>query len=161
MNTIINTQFNNNTNFGMRYKNPKIWGRKTLQTFMESDLKRDIDIKYPNAIASYKIKTKKVSGFFEKKEYCHSLTFNLQLEKGKNWRYSNSTLNTRDLLDDMLSKRLNQTSLDRMEKEIEKEKQIKEKHQQYIKKAQDENDSYGTMSFKKIIDLLFRTGKSI
>ncbi len=159
MNT-INTQYNN-TNFGMRYKNPEKWGRKTLQNFMDSQLKKDIDAKYPNAIASYKVKTKRESTFFERKEYCHRLTFDLQLEKGRIWQHTESTLNTKDLLDDVLSKKINQLSLQTIEEDIQKEINTKNKHLEYIKKAKEENETNNPITLKKIIDMLFGESKRI
>lgn len=159
MNT-INTQYNN-TNFGMRYKNPEKWGRKTLQTFMDSQLKKDIDAKYPNAIASYKVKTKRESALFERKEYCHRLTFDLQLEKGKIWQHTESTLNTKDLLDDVFSKKIDQLSLQTIEDDIQKEINTKNKHLEYIKKAKKENETNNPTTLKKIIDMLFGESKRI
>lgn len=159
MNT-INTQYNN-TNFGMRYKNPEKWGRKTLQNFMDSQLKKDIDAKYPNAIASYKVKTKRESALFERKEYCHRLTFDLQLEKGKIWQHTESTLNTKDLLDDVFSKKIDQLSLQTIEDDIQKEINTKNKHLEYIKKAKKENETNNPTTLKKIIDMLFGESKRI
>ncbi len=159
MNT-INTQYNN-TNFGMRYKNPEKWGRKTLQTFMDSQLKKDIDAKYPNAIVSYKVKTKRESALFERKEYCHRLTFDLQLEKGKIWQHTESTLNTKDLLDDVFSKKIDQLSLQTIEDDIQKEINTKNKHLEYIKKAKKENETNNPTTLKKIIDMLFGESKRI
>ena len=159
MNT-INTQYNN-TNFGMRYKNPEKWGRKTLQTFMDSQLKKDIDAKYPNAIASYKVKTKRESALFERKEYCHRLTFDLQLEKGKIWQHTESTLDTKDLLDDVFSKKIDQLSLQTIEDDIQKEINTKNKHLEYIKKAKKENKTNNPTTLKKIIDMLFGESKRI
>lgn len=159
MNT-INTQYNN-TNFGMRYKNPEKWGRKTLQTFMDSQLKKDIDAKYPNAIASYKVKTKRESTLFERKEYCHKLTFKLQLDEDKNWQYTGSTLNTKDLLDDVFSKKIDQLSLQTIEDDIQKEINTKNKHLEYIKKAKGENETNNPITLKKIIDMLFGESKRI
>ena len=153
MNT-INAQYNN-TNFGMRYKSPEKWGRKTLQNFMDSQLKKDIDAKYPEAIASYKVKTKRESALFERKEYCHKLTFDLQLEKGKNWQYTGSTLGNKDLLDDVFSKKINQLSLQTIEEDIQKEIDIKNKHLDYIERAKEENESNTRISYKKIIEALF------
>ena len=134
----------------MRYKNPEKWGRKTLQTFMDSELKQDIDKKYPNAVASYKVKTKKVSGFFERKDYCHRMDFNLQLDQGKNWNYHNTTLNTPQLLDDMFSKKLGQTSLKMIEDDIAKEAQQQSKHESYIKKAEKENKLHKLSFWQKL-----------
>ena len=68
MNTIGPMKRNSRMSFGMRYKDPKKWGEKTLQTFMDSELRKDIDKKYPDAIASYKVTKRRISGFFERKE---------------------------------------------------------------------------------------------
>ena len=157
MNTIQNAQFNNNTNFCMKYKSPEKWGRKTLQTFMDSQLKQDIDKKYPDAVATYNLKIKRVSGLFERKEYCHSLKFDLELKKGKKWTYENSTLNSSELLDDIFSKKLNQTTLKNIENDIEKEENIKITHQEYVNraKAENKNNKQTNLMYEKIINLLF------
>ena len=129
----------NQTNFGMRYKSPKKWGQKTLQTFMDSKLKKDIDEKYPEAIASYNITKKKVSTIFERPEYCYNLDFRLQLEKGKVWTHQNSAINSEEYLDDALSKKIKQTSIFDVELDIEQASRTKAEHQEYIKKAEEEN----------------------
>lgn len=143
----------NQTHFGMRYKSPKKWGQKTLQTFMDSKLKKDIDEKYPEAIASYNITKKKVSTIFERPEYCYNLDFRLQLEKGKVWTHQNSAINSEEYLDDAFSKKIKQTSIFDVELDIEQAIREKTEHQEYIKKAEEENKK-NKKSFLNIFNFL-------
>lgn len=153
MNTIEPIKSDNRVNFGMQYKNPRKWGAKTLQSFMDSDLRIDIDKKYPNASASYKVVRKKVSRFFERKEYSHKLTFNLNLEQGRSWEYKNTMLNTPDLLDEMLAKKIRQTSLEMLENDISRTIKAEKTHKEYIAKAEEENKKH-KKSFKNILSFL-------
>ena len=42
----------NEPSFGIRYKNKKFWDKKTLKTFEDSELLKEINKKYPNATVS-------------------------------------------------------------------------------------------------------------
>lgn len=134
------------TSFKMRYKSPTKWGQKTLKTFMDSDLRKDIDSRYKEATAEYKVKTRKAKD--KPGEKIHQLTFTLNLRRGKKWSYTDTTLNSPELLDDMFSRKIGNETLFSIEQTIKKERAQKIEREKYIKLARKANFQYFIQKLK-------------
>ena len=148
MNTINDSQIS----FGMRYKNPEKWGAKTLKTLINSDLRKEIDTKYPNAQSVYQIRKTKTPK--DRGGNCvYHLDFSLKLDKTKEWNYKDSGYNSGDYLDESLARKLRDKNLNDIEKEIEKTTNEKLEKEKYIEIAKQSNKDFFLNTLKSIFKI--------
>lgn len=74
----------NNVSFGIKIPNRKAWDKNVLKAFENSDLVKQIDKKYPDAVASY-------SKFFDWDDETYTVVSQLKLNKNKNFRWTLSS----------------------------------------------------------------------
>ena len=139
---------NNNTNFGMRYSKPEKWGTKTLKTFIESDLRKDIDKKYPNAKSFYSTKKKEDIGVMS----VYNMNFKIRLDKNNVWICKDSAY-SKEANDEFLAEKLQKLKLSDIERDINLKKQAEQERIDFINVARKSNENAFKAKLKNLISI--------
>ena len=97
----------NNVSFGIKIPNRKAWDKNVLKAFENSDLVKQIDKKYPDAVASY-------NKFFDWDDETYTVVSQLKLNKDKNFRWTLSS-HSESFPNDQFVKFLKSTNLEEVE----------------------------------------------
>ena len=97
----------NNVSFGIKIPNRKAWDKNVLKAFENSDLVKQIDKKYPDAVASY-------NKFFDWDDETYTVVSQLKLNKDKNFRWTLSS-HSESFPDNQFVKFLKSTNLEEVE----------------------------------------------
>ena len=97
----------NNVSFGIKIPNRKAWDKNVLKAFENSDLVKQIDKKYPDAVASYR-------KFFDWDDETYTVVSQLKLNKDKNFRWTLSS-HSESFPDNQFVKFLKSTNLEEVE----------------------------------------------
>lgn len=97
----------NNVSFGIKIPNRKAWDKNVLKAFENSDLVKQIDKKYPDAVASY-------DKFFDWEDETYTVVSQINLKKDKNFRWTLSS-HSESFPDNQFVKFLKSTNLEEVE----------------------------------------------
>ena len=97
----------NNVSFGIKISNRAGWNKGVLAAFENSKLVKQIDKKYPDAVASY-------NKFFDWDDETYTVVSQLKLNKDKNFRWTLSS-HSESFPDNQFVKFLKSTNLEEVE----------------------------------------------
>lgn len=105
-----------NTNFGIKLIKPEKWNKEVYENFINSNLAKDVDKKYPKATANYFLYKE---NDIVNDEPCHTILFDLNLQKDKIWHFWLNS-HSENNLTKYLSTYLKELTLEKVESEIAK-----------------------------------------